>query len=91
MKISFDQNVPTKLARSLLLHQVTPARDLGWGELKNGFLLRAAENFRFECLVTCDRNLSYQQNLTSRKIAWWYVPQAINPRSRRSCRRLLRP
>ena len=79
MKVLFDQNVPAKLARSLILHQVTFARDLGWGELKNGYLLQAAEDLRFECLVTCDRNLSYQQDLKTRKIAVVVLPSGNWP------------
>ena len=37
--------------------------------MKNGELLRAAEAAGFECLVTSDQNLSYQQNLQGRAIA----------------------
>jgi hypothetical protein len=37
--------------------------------LKNGDLLNEAEAAGFEVFVTVDKNLSYQQNLTGRKIA----------------------
>ena len=37
--------------------------------LGNGELLAAAENARFDVFVTTDRNLRYQQNLSSRKIS----------------------
>ena len=43
--------------------------DRGWEELENGELLTVAEAAGFEVLVTTDRNLRYQQNLTGRKIA----------------------
>jgi predicted nuclease of predicted toxin-antitoxin system len=69
VKILFDQNVPRNLHRHLAGHEVTAAARLGWRELKNGDLLTAAESKGFEVLVTGDRNLEHQQNLTERKIA----------------------
>jgi hypothetical protein len=48
---------------------VTEARARGWGELENGELLNEAEAAGFQVLVTTDKNLSYQQNLTGRRIA----------------------
>ena len=42
---------------------------MGWGRLKNGELIRRAEESGFEAFVTSDRNLRYQQNLVDRHIA----------------------
>lgn len=42
---------------------------MGWQELENGDLLKAAEASGFDVLLTGDKNLSYQQNLTGRKFA----------------------
>ena len=42
---------------------------MGWSGLKNGELLSVAEAERFEVFVTGDKNLSYQQNLTRRRMA----------------------
>jgi hypothetical protein len=70
MLILFDNGTPRTLARYLIDHHaVTEARARGWGELENGKLLNEAEAAGFEVLVTTDKNLSYQQNLASRKIA----------------------
>ncbi len=69
MNILFDQNVPRKLRRHLTGHLVTSARAMGWDRTKNGELLRAAEAAGFEVFLTCDQNLSYQQDLASRQIA----------------------
>ncbi|SRR5216683_7631243 len=70
MLILFDNGTPRTLARYLIDHHtVTEARARGWQELDNGELLKAAEAAGFEVLVTTDRNLRYQQNLISRKIA----------------------
>ncbi len=69
MKILLDHNVPRPLERFLIGHDVTIAADLGWATLENGDLLNAAERAGFDLLLTCDQNISYQQNLTGRRIA----------------------
>jgi hypothetical protein len=50
-------------------HTVTEARDQGWDRLSNGDLLDAAEAAGFDLLLTTDRNLQHQQNLTGRTLA----------------------
>ena len=47
---------------------------MGWSTLSNGLLLEAAENAGFDVIVTADKNLRYQQKLTSRLIALVVVP-----------------
>ena len=42
---------------------------MGWAGLKNGELLRTAEEHGIEVLVTGDRTLNYEQNLTVRRLA----------------------
>jgi hypothetical protein len=70
MLVLFDNGTPRTLARYLIGHHaITEARARGWDELENGALLNAAEAAGFDVLVTTDKNLSYQQNLSGRKIA----------------------
>ena len=69
MKILFDNGTPNPIARSLVGHQVAFARQIGWHELKNGELLQQAEDAGYELLLTSDKNLRYQQNLSGRRIA----------------------
>jgi len=69
MKLLFDQGTPVPLRQFLLAHAVETAYDKGWSNIKNGALLRLAEDEGFETLITTDQNLRYQQNLTGRKIA----------------------
>ncbi len=70
MLVLFDNGTPRTLARYLIdHHMVTEARARGWQELENGELLTVAEASGFEVLVTTDKNLRYQQNLSRRKIA----------------------
>jgi predicted nuclease of predicted toxin-antitoxin system len=69
VKVLFDHNVPHKLRESLPEHEVRTADEMGWADLENGELLNAAEAAAFAVMVTCDKNLSYQQNLRGRKLA----------------------
>ena len=69
MKILFDNGTPNPIARSLDGHEVAFARQIGWHELKNGELLQRAEDAGYELLLTSDKNMRYQQNLSGRKIA----------------------
>jgi len=58
---------------ALAPHTVSTAFELGWSNLKNGDLLRAAEG-RFDLFVTTDQNLRYQQNLGGRQLAILVLP-----------------
>ena len=70
MQVLFDNGTPRTLARFLIhLHTVTEARSQGWAELENGELLSKAEAAGYDVLVTTDKNINYQQNLSGRKIA----------------------
>lgn len=69
IRILLDQNAPIGLRRALTAHEVVISRDIGWGELANGDLIRSAEEAGFAILITCDRNIRYQQNLSTRTIA----------------------
>lgn len=68
-RILFDQGTPVPLREFLPAHSVRTAFEQGWATLKNGELLDRAETNGFEILVTTDRNLRYQQNLSGRRIA----------------------
>ena len=46
---------------------------MGWSDLSNGDLLQRAET-HFDLLITPDKNLRYQQNLTGRRIAILVLP-----------------
>ena len=69
MRILFDQGIPAPLISFLAGHTVTKAKDMGWNELTNGELLAAAEEAGFDVLVTTDKNMVAQQNLTNRGLA----------------------
>jgi len=69
MLILFDHGTPAPLRLFLTGHTVKKAKDLGWDTLSNGELLRAAEKASFEVLITTDKNIRFQQNLSERTIA----------------------
>jgi len=66
----FDNGVPAPLRYALDEHVVVEAIERGWEQLTNGDLLAAAEEGGFEILITTDKNMRYQQNLTARRIAF---------------------
>jgi len=67
--ILFDHGTPAPLIPFLEGHTVTKAKDAGWDKLVNGELLKAAEEAGFDVLLTTDKNMAAQQNLTGRTIA----------------------
>jgi predicted nuclease of predicted toxin-antitoxin system len=69
LKILLDQNVPAILRRFLIGHTTIASSEIGWTELANGVLLAAAERAGFDVLVTGDKNIPRQQNLSGRRIA----------------------
>jgi len=69
MLILFDHGTPRGLASALSGHTVVTAKARGWDRLSTGALLNAAEAASVDLLLTTDRRIRYQQNLTSRTIA----------------------
>lgn len=70
MLILFDNGTPAPLRYALKGHIVVEAIERGWERTSNGALIAAAETEGFDVLLTTDKNLCYQQNLTGRKIAF---------------------
>jgi hypothetical protein len=61
MKVLFDNGTPKPISRSLIGHNVTYARQIGWHQLENGDLLQDAEEAGYEVLLSTDKNIQYQQ------------------------------
>lgn len=70
MLILFDNGTPAPLKHALKGHIVVEAIDRGWDWLTNGELIEQAEAAGFEVLVTTDKNLRYQQNISGRRLAF---------------------
>ena len=70
MKVLIDECAPKALKVALAAggFDCTTVQEAGWSGKENGELLILADA-SFDVMVTIDRNLRYQQNLTGRKIA----------------------
>ena len=78
MRILLDEQLPRQLARHLVGHSVRTVQQESWAGLKNGVLLSVAEVAGFSVMITGDKNLEYQQNLTGRRIAVVVLGAASN-------------
>ena len=68
MRLLLDESIPVKFRRSLPNHDVRTVVEMGWSGVKNGKLLALAAD-GFDAFVTVDKNLPYQQNLTTLPVA----------------------
>jgi hypothetical protein len=82
VKILFDHCTPAPLRRHLPRHAITLAKELGWERLVNGRLLDAAEADGFDLLLSADKRIRYQQNLTGRRIALLVLTNPLWPKVR---------
>ena len=89
MLILFDNGTPAPLRHALTNHVVVEAIERGWDRLLNGELIAAAEAAGFEVLLTTDKNMRYQQNLTGRKIAFVVIGNQQWPILRRHVERVV--
>ncbi|MFD1468574.1 hypothetical protein ACFQ48_10090 [Hymenobacter caeli] len=64
MKIPLDECVTRKLKSRLSQHEVFTVTERQWNGLKNGNLMRAAIGEGFDVLLTIDKNLAFQQNMS---------------------------
>ncbi|GAB3470245.1 hypothetical protein GCM10027321_40370 [Massilia terrae] len=68
MRLLLDESIPARLRKHLAARQVSTVREMGWAGTVNGLLLvRAAQ--LFDVLVTADKNIQYQQNLSNLPIS----------------------
>ena len=68
MRILLDECIPRRLGADFSDHAVRTVPAMGWSGVKNGALLRLA-NGQFDALITVDRNMAYQQDLSGAQLA----------------------
>ena len=68
MRLLLDESLPRPLRDLLVGHDVRTVAEIGWTSFSNGVLLRQAA-VEFDALLTADRNIEFQQNLTTLPIA----------------------
>lgn len=70
-KVLLDENLPLKLKYRLQdVCEIYTVNDKGWNALENGELINAMQGDGFDYLLTSDKNLQYQQNLTNYSIGF---------------------
>ena len=79
MRILIDECMPGRdVGRMLAEHECKTVQKTGFSSKKNGELLELAEEAGFDVLLTVDDNLSYQQNLISRRVALLVIRSKSN-------------
>jgi hypothetical protein len=78
MRLLLDESVPSRLRGSLTEHSVRTVVEAGWSG-KNGKLLALAAS-EFDAFITVDKNLPFQQNLTTLPIALFVLDSVSNIR-----------
>jgi hypothetical protein len=73
VKILLDESVPRLLKLRLPQLNISTVQEMGWAGLRNGELLRRAQEL-FDVFVTADQNLRHQQNLSGCKLAILVLP-----------------
>jgi len=68
VRVLLDESLPRPFAALLSGHEVRTVAAVGWSGKENGELLRLAAD-GFDVLLTADRNLEHQQNLTALPIS----------------------
>jgi hypothetical protein len=68
-----DECLPEDLVEWLKASDAKTVQQMGWAGVKNGELLRRAEE-RFDLFLTADKRLRYQQNLKGRRLAILVLP-----------------
>jgi hypothetical protein len=89
MLVLFDHGTPAPIRPFLEGHLVKRTQDMGWDRLTNGELLAVAEESGFDVLLTTDKNIRYQQDLTGRKIAIVVLGNAQWPVLKRHVQRVV--
>jgi len=69
MRLLLDECVPRPLKNDLPGHDVHTVGEMGWSSKRNTELIQLMMAQRFDCLLTVDQNLEFQQNICSSGIA----------------------
>jgi hypothetical protein len=69
MKILSDECVTRKIKSHLDEYDVCTVFEMGWSGFKNGNLIGSAISISFDILLTIDKNIFYQQNMSNYNIA----------------------
>jgi hypothetical protein len=66
MKILLDENIDVRFKKSFIgQYDVFTVKDMGWNGIKNGQLLLLLKQNQFNAWIVVDKNIPYQQNLST--------------------------
>ena len=68
MRILLDESVPARIGALLVGRAANSVQRMGWAGIKNGRLLALAAA-DFDILLTADKGIEYQQNISALPIA----------------------
>jgi predicted nuclease of predicted toxin-antitoxin system len=79
MRLLIDECLPRKVKPLFAAggHEVETVRDAGFSGKENGALIAMADGV-FDVLVTIDKNIRYQQDITRRRLAVLIIRTASN-------------
>ncbi len=70
-RVLLDENLPVKLKYRLRdVCNIYSVKDKNWNALENGDLITAMEQEGFDYLITSDKNLQFQQNISKYSIGF---------------------
>lgn len=78
MLLLLDENLPKRLKSDFPDHTVFTIKEQGWNGLKNGILLQKLIEYKFDALITFDKNLKHQQNFKKYPITVFVLSARIN-------------
>ncbi len=68
-----DESAPRLIQARLPEFEIRTVQEMGWTGLKNGELLKRAEE-QFDVFVTADKNLRFQQSLSGKRLSVIVLP-----------------
>ncbi|MFA7269668.1 MAG: DUF5615 family PIN-like protein [Sterolibacterium sp.] len=75
MRVLIDECLPRQLKGWIASFcEASTAQEMGWANVKNGKLLRAANEEQFDVLVTADKNMYYQQSFEGIRLSSIVIP-----------------
>ncbi|MEK7255774.1 MAG: DUF5615 family PIN-like protein [Bacteroidota bacterium] len=69
MKILLDENMHRQFKAALDLPEIYTVKEQGWTGIVNGKLLRLMVENGFDVLITCDKNMYFQQNIADQPLS----------------------
>lgn len=69
LRVLIDESLPQELMIALEGHEVQSVQHEGWSGIKNGEVLRRAGSKGYDVLLTPDRALQFQQNISRARVA----------------------